>query len=101
MNAPKGVFLLPKNGGVMSESGVTETVTGLTISKAATYAGSAVGAVSAWLGSLDIAVLISIIIAIIGFLMNWYFARKKDRRDEIEHKAYLESLKDKCNVKQD
>ena len=37
------------------------------------------------------------------FLMNWYYAKKKNKRDEIALKAYLESLEKKgdCNVKQD
>ncbi|EXT47894.1 hypothetical protein J809_0819 [Acinetobacter sp. 25977_6] len=37
------------------------------------------------------------------FFMNWYFAKKKNKRDEIALKAYLESLEKKgdCNVKQD
>lgn len=56
---------------------------------------------TAWLGSIDLAFWFSILIAIAGLIMNWYYARKKDKRDELEHKAYLESLKDKCNVKQD
>jgi hypothetical protein len=30
--------------------------------------------------------------------MNWYFAKKKDKREEIENKAYLESLEGDCNV---
>ncbi|MEG0343804.1 MAG: holin [Acinetobacter sp.] len=82
----------------MSESGVTETATGLAASKAAAYGGSAVGAINAWFGSIDLAFWISIFIALAGLAMNWYFARKKDKRDAIEHRAYLESLKERCNV---
>ena len=42
-----------------------------------------------------------IFIALAGFAMNWYFARKKDKRDELEHKAYIASLqiKGKIDVK--
>ena len=68
-------------------------------SKAATYAGSSVAGVWAWFGTIDFGFWISITIAVGGFVMNWYFAKKKDQRDAIEHKAYLDSLKDKCNVK--
>lgn len=70
-------------------------------SKVATYAGSGVAGVSAYIGSIDIAFWLSILIALGGFVMNWYYARKKDRRDEIESKAFLESLeiKGKCDVK--
>jgi len=82
---------------------IIDTSTALATSKAATYGGSAVSAVSAWVGSIDLAFWVSIIIAIGGFVMNWYYARQKNKRDEIAHKAYLESLKNKgeCNVKQD
>ncbi|ELW82028.1 MULTISPECIES: holin [Acinetobacter] len=80
---------------------IVEASTGVAASKVITYGGSASGAITAWLGSIDLAFWFSILIAIAGLIMNWYFARKKDKRDELEHKAYLESLKDKCNVKQD
>lgn len=82
---------------------IIDTSTALATSKAATYGGSMVGAASAWIGSIDLAFWISIIIAIGGFLMNWYYARQKNKRDEIEHEAYLKSLEPKggCDVKQD
>lgn len=82
---------------------IIDTSTALATSKAATYGGSVVSAVSAWVGSIDLAFWVSLIIGIGGFLMNWYFASKKNKRDEIEHEAYLKSLekKDSCDVKQD
>ena len=54
-------------------------------------------------GSIDLAFWISLVIGVGGFVMNWYFASKKNKRDEIEHKAYLKSLENKgeCDVKQD
>lgn len=69
-------------------------------SKFVTYTGSGIAGVSAFIGSIDIAFWISILIAIGGFVMNWYYASKKDKRDEIESKAFLESLeiKGKCDV---
>lgn len=80
-----------------------DTSTALAASKGATYGGSVAGAVSAYVGSIDLAFWVSIIIGLGGFLMNWYYARQKNKRDEIAHKAYLDSLenKSKCNVKQD
>lgn len=68
-------------------------------SKAATYVGSGTAGLSAWLGSIDWGFWVSISIALAGLVMNWYFAKKKDKRDEIEHKAYLESLEGKFDVK--
>ncbi|WP_151980594.1 holin [Acinetobacter guerrae] len=87
----------------MSEQGLDTSATALVASKAVGYGGSLSGVVSAWVGSIDLVVWVSVIIAIGGFLMNWYFARKKDKRDEIEHKAFLENLKikGKCDDKQD
>lgn len=80
-----------------------DTSTALAASKGATYGGSVAGAVSAYLGSIDLAFWVSIIIGLAGFFMNLYYAKKKNKRDEIAHKAYLESLKNKskCDVKQD
>ena len=96
-------FLLPKLGGYMSEQALDTSATALVASKAVGYGGSVSGVLSAWFGSVDIVVWVSIIVAIGGFLMNFYFARKKDKRDELEHKAYIASLqiKGKIDVKQD
>lgn len=82
----------------MSEQ-LDATAAALVTSKAAGYGGSLMGATAAWFGSIDLGFWISVLIAIGGFLMNWHFARKKDKRDELESKAYLKSLEDKCNVK--
>lgn len=80
-----------------------DTSTALAASKGATYGGSVAGAVSAYVGSIDLAFWVSIIIGLAGFFMNLYYAKKKNKRDEIAHKAYLDSLenKGKCDVKQD
>lgn len=88
--------------GMADNQQIIDTSTALATSKAATYGGSVVGAASAWIGSIDLAFWVSIIIGLAGFLMNWYYAKKKNKRDEIALKAYLESLeKGECNVKQD
>ncbi len=94
---------MPKIGGYMSEQALDTSATALVASKAVGYGGSLSGVVSAWIGSIDLVVWVSVIVAIGGFLMNFYFARKKDKRDELEHKAYIASLqiKGKIDVKQD
>jgi len=51
--------------------------TALALSKGATYGGSVVGAASAGIGSIDLAFWVSIIIGLAGFLMNWYYAKRK------------------------
>ncbi|MBR7685922.1 holin [Acinetobacter nosocomialis] len=68
---------------------IIDTSTALATSKAATYGGSVVGAASAWIGSIDLAFWISIIIGLAGFLMNWYYARQKNKRDEELHKKLM------------
>lgn len=78
---------------------IVETSVAIAASKAAAYGGSTVGAITAWFGTIDLAFWISILIALAGLVMNWYFARKKDKRDAIESEAYLKSLESKQNVK--
>ncbi|HCA5292609.1 holin [Acinetobacter baumannii] len=75
---------------------IIDTSTALATSKAATYGGSVVGAASAWIGSIDLAFWASIIIGLGGFLMNWYYARQKNKRDEELHKKLMgEDIHDK------
>lgn len=93
---------MPKIGGTMADQTFDNTASTLLASKTAMYGGS-IGALSSWLASLDLGFWISVLIGAGGLVMNWYFARKKDKRDVIEHKAYLKSLenKEQCDVKQD
>lgn len=67
--------------------------------KAATYAGSGAAGVSAWLGTIDWGFWISITIAVGGFVMNWYYARKKDHRDALIADQTLKQLQGKYHVK--
>ncbi len=46
---------------------IIDTSTALAASKGATYGGSVAGAVSAWIGSIDLAFWVSIIIGLAGF----------------------------------
>ncbi len=99
-----GFLLQKKLGGYMSDTQATiDASVAIAASKTAAYGGSTAGAITAWLGSIDLAFWISILIAIAGLIMNWYFARKKDKRDELEHKAYIASLqiKGKIDVNKD
>ncbi|WP_336984089.1 holin [Acinetobacter soli] len=73
---------------------IIEASSGIVASKVITYSGSA-GGVLAWMASLDVAFWFSVFIGLVGLVMNWYFARKKDKRDEIEHLAILENIKKK------
>ncbi len=95
---------MPKLGGCMADNQqIIDTSTALAASKGATYGGKC--------GRSSFGVDRVNRFSILGqyhhwfswFLMNWYYARKKNKRDEIALKAYLESLENKgdCNVKQD
>ncbi|RSQ31234.1 Lysis protein S [Acinetobacter baumannii] len=66
-----------------------DTSTAIVVGKGATYGGSVGGAVAAWIGSIDLAFWFSIIIGLAGFLMNWYYARQKNKRDEELHKKLM------------
>ncbi|KKC45282.1 holin [Acinetobacter sp. V2] len=66
-----------------------DTSTALAASKGATYGGSVAGAASAFVGSIDLAFWVSIFIGLGGFLMNWYYARQKNKRDEELHKKLM------------
>lgn len=68
--------------------------------KAATYAGSATAGLAAWIGTIDWGFWISISIAIGGFVMNWYYAKKKDRREALIAEQTLKKLQGQCNVKE-
>ncbi|HCT3319639.1 TPA: hypothetical protein OTT47_001806 [Acinetobacter nosocomialis] len=68
---------------------IIDTSAVLAASKWSTYGGSVVGAASAWIGSIDLAFWVSIIIGLAGFLMNWYYARQKNKRDEELHKKLM------------
>lgn len=69
------------------------TASAVVATKAVAYAGSGVSALQAYFGTVDWAFWISIFVAIGGFAMNYYFARKKDKRDEVEHQEKLKHIR--------
>ena len=54
----------------------------------ATYGGASTS-VLGWLVSNEFAVLIGILIAIAGFLVNWYYRHKEDKRQQAEHERRM------------
>ena len=50
----------------------------------ATYGGAS-ASVLGWLTANEFAVLIGAAVAVGGFLVNWYYKAKDDRRRQIEH----------------
>lgn len=83
----------------MSDTQVVDASAAIAASKVVGYTGSGIAGVSAWVGTIDLGFWISIGIALAGFAMNWYFAKKKDKRDEIKLQAFLKSIdKGECSV---
>ncbi len=54
----------------------------------ATYAGSGM-TLGGWLVSSEFAVLVGIVIGIAGFLVNWFYRHRQDRRERAEHEARM------------
>lgn len=53
-----------------------------------TYAGAGM-TVGGWFLSSEFAVLAGIVLGIAGFLVNWYYKHKQDRREAVEHKRKM------------
>lgn len=75
----------------MDHEQTVEAVTA-TIASKATYTGAATMGLG-WLVSSEAAVLMGMIIGIAGFLVNWYFKTKQDRRAEREHAARMDAIR--------
>jgi hypothetical protein len=54
----------------------------------ATYAGA--GTIGAgWLLSSEFGILVGIVIGVAGLVTNWYYSRKRDRREQLEHERRM------------
>lgn len=56
-----------------------------------TYAGGGM-AVGSWYLSNEFFGLVGICIGAVGLLINWYFRRKQDRRDQREYEARMRAM---------
>lgn len=54
----------------------------------ATYSGAG-ASVAGWLLSSEFAVLSGLILGLAGFLLNWFYKHKADRRAQAEHAAKM------------
>lgn len=50
----------------------------------ATYTGAST-TVFAWFLSSEFGILLGILLGLGGFIVNWYYKHKQDKREEIEH----------------
>ncbi len=48
-----------------------------------------------WIGWLSLG------IAILGLLINFYFSWQRNQREKVEHNLRVKKLQDQCNAKQD
>lgn len=54
------------------------------ISSKATYAGAGTSVLS-WVLSSEFGILIGIVLGVAGFMVNWYYKAKQDKREQAEH----------------
>lgn len=59
----------------------------------ATYTGAGM-TISGWLLSSEAAVLIGIVLGVAGFLVNWFYRARHDRREQAEHAERMRHLRD-------
>lgn len=55
----------------------------------ATYTGAGM-TISGWFLSSEFAVLVGMLIGIGGFVVNWYYKHKQDRRAHAEHLLFMQ-----------
>lgn len=53
-----------------------------------TYTGAGM-TISGWFLSSEFAVLMGVIIGVAGFIVNWYYRHKEDRRQQAEHERRM------------
>ena len=57
-----------------------------------TYAGAGTS-VFGWLTSSEAGVVIGIVLGLLGLLVNYYFRRREDRRQQTEHEAKMRAIR--------
>lgn len=74
---------------------IQQQATEAVISKIATAAqyGGASGAVIFGLKANEFAAVIGAAVALLGFLVGWYFQRRRDRREQAEHEMRMRGAK--------
>ena len=79
-----------------TSGGVVEVV-GASIAQKVPTAGAAAGFLG-WLSQVNWVGLTGALVAIAGLLMNWYFQRRRDRREADESAARIQALRDQCGL---
>ena len=58
----------------------------------ATYAGAGASTMG-WLLSSEFGVLIGLVLGVGGFVLNWYYRHKEDKRQQVEHERRMGAYK--------
>jgi hypothetical protein len=69
---------------VTPEHQATFDATMAAVGSKATYTGAST-TVFAWMLSSEFGILLGILLGLGGFIVNWYYKHKQDKREEIEH----------------
>lgn len=72
-------------------------VVGASAANKATAVGAVTGAVG-WLAKVNWLGLSGVFIAILGFLVNFYFQYRRDKREAAESAARIEAIKGRCDA---
>lgn len=67
----------------------TVDAVGLTAGKTATFGGG-VSAILFGLSAYDVAAITGAVVAVLGLCLQWYYNRRRDRREERESKVRIE-----------
>ncbi|MBS0453954.1 MAG: hypothetical protein JSS14_21850 [Proteobacteria bacterium] len=51
------------------------------------------GAIVGWLASSEVTIILGLLIAVGGFVVNWYYKAKADRRSELVHELRVARLR--------
>ena len=65
------------------------------VASKATYGGAG-GSFAGFMLSNEFVALVGLLVALAGFLVNWYYRAAQDRRDQIEHEARLRRGEGPC-----
>ena len=91
----------------MTDQRIIDTASSVASVSTKTTMGASGAGILAWLANLDLLALIGLavgiggfFISLGGFVVNWYYKAKEDRRAEELHKAELNHLKGQYHVKQ-
>lgn len=74
-------------GSTMKEIGTVETVIATSASKA-TYTGAGASVVG-WMVSSEFITLAGLMLGVGGFIVNWYYKHKQDKRLQAEHEIRM------------